>query len=72
VASDDHWSCSARSDRPWLGSALATPRLVLALFSTRLPPELLERLRIAAPQLGLRQGEIAAAAIDRFLTEYGF
>jgi hypothetical protein len=47
-------------------------RFVLAPFSTRLPPELLERLRIAAPQLGLRQGEIAATAIDRFLSEYGF
>jgi hypothetical protein len=45
---------------------------VLAPFSTRLPPELLDRLRIAAPQLGVHQGEIAAAAIDRFLTEYGF
>jgi hypothetical protein len=47
-------------------------RLVLAPFSTRLPPELLERLRIAAPQLGLRQGEITAVAIDRFLKEHGF
>jgi hypothetical protein len=37
-----------------------------------LPPELLERLRIGAPQLGLRQGEITAAAIDRFLKEHGF
>ena len=46
--------------------------IVLAPFSTRLPPELLERLRIAAPQLGLRQGEIAAAALDLFLTEEGF
>jgi hypothetical protein len=46
--------------------------MVLAPFSTRVPPELLERLRLAAPQLGLRQGEIVAAALDRFLTEYGF
>jgi hypothetical protein len=37
-----------------------------------LPPELLERLRIAAPQLGLRQGEIAAVSVDRFLKEHGF
>jgi hypothetical protein len=44
----------------------------LTQFSTRVPPELLERLRIAAPQLGLHQGEIAAAAIDQFLSEYGF
>ena len=46
--------------------------VVLAPFSTRLPPELLDRLRVAAPQLGLRQGEIAAAALDLFLTEEGF
>lgn len=46
--------------------------VVLAPFSTRLPPDLLDRLRIAAPQLGLRQGEIAAAALDLFLTEEGF
>jgi hypothetical protein len=68
----DRWCCNARPDRPWQGSSLATAPLVLAPFSTRLPPNLLERLRMAAPQLGLRQGEIAAAAIDRFLTEYGF
>jgi predicted transcriptional regulator len=46
--------------------------LVLTQFSTRVPPELIERLRIAAPQLGLDRSEIAAAAIDRFLSEYGF
>ena len=45
---------------------------MLAPFSTRLPPDLIDRLRIAAPQLGLRQGEIAAAALDLFLTEEGF
>ena len=59
-------------DRPSRGSALPSARLVLTQFSTRVPPELLERLRIAAPQLGLHQGEIAAAAIDQFLAEYGF
>jgi hypothetical protein len=46
--------------------------VVLAPFSTRLPPDLLDRLRIAAPRLGLRQGEIAATALDTFLTEEGF
>ena len=46
--------------------------VVLAQFSTRLPPEILDRLRIAAPQLGMHQGEIAAAALDIFLTEEGF
>jgi hypothetical protein len=44
---------------------------VLAPFSTRLPPLLVERLRVAAPQLGMRQGEIAARAIDRFLHDHG-
>jgi hypothetical protein len=44
---------------------------VLAPFSTRLPPPLIERLRVAAPQLGMRQGEIAARAIDRFLHDHG-
>ena len=33
--------------------------LILAQFSTRLPPELLGRLRIAAPQLGLRQSDVS-------------
>ena len=44
---------------------------ILAPFSTRLPPLLVERLRVAAPQLGMRQGEIAARAIDRFLHDHG-
>jgi hypothetical protein len=43
----------------------------LAPFSTRLPPLLIERLRVAAPQLGMRQGEIATRAIDRFLHDHG-
>jgi hypothetical protein len=37
-----------------------------------MPSQLLERLRVAAQQVGLRQAEIAVAGIDRFLTEYGF
>jgi hypothetical protein len=45
--------------------------VLLAPFSTRIPPELLERLRVAA-QLGLHQSEIAAIAIDAFLAEHGF
>jgi hypothetical protein len=32
---------------------------------------LIERLRVAAPQLGMRQGEITARAIDRFLRDHG-
>jgi hypothetical protein len=39
--------------------------LILAQFSTRLPRELFERLRIAAPQLGLRQSD-STAAVDEF------
>jgi hypothetical protein len=46
--------------------------VVLAPFSTRLPPELIERLRIAAPHLHQRQGEIAAIGIDRYLKEHGY
>lgn len=46
--------------------------MVLAPFSTRMPPKLLARLRIAAPQLGLGQGEITAVALDVFLAEEGF
>jgi hypothetical protein len=45
---------------------------VLTSFSTRVPPDLLDRLRMAAPQLGLRQGDITAIALERFLTEQGF
>jgi hypothetical protein len=37
-----------------------------------LPPQLLKRLRIAASEQGLRQEELAAAAIDRFLAEHGY
>ena len=67
------WRCDQLPARPLRQSTRdrAGP-VVLAPFSTRLPPELLDRLRIAAPQLGLRQGEIAAAALDLFLTEEGF
>ena len=49
-----------------------TAPLVLAQYSTRLPPELLERLRVAAPQLDLRQSDITAAALDAFLRRRGF
>ncbi len=46
--------------------------IVLTPFSTRLPPDLLERLRVAAPQLELRQGDITAIALDGFLRKHGF
>jgi hypothetical protein len=45
--------------------------VLLAPFSTRLPPELLRRLRVAAPQLDRRIGAIAADALDAYLRERG-
>jgi len=61
-----------RRRRTSSSSTVARSPVVLAQFSTRLPPELLERLRIAAPQLGMRQADVAATAIDSFLSERGF
>ena len=67
------WRCDQLPVRPLReADARRAGPLVLAPFSTRLPPDLLDRLRIAAPQLGLRQGEIAATALDVFLTAEGF
>lgn len=59
---------------PPRGGAESRPsaRVVLAPFSTRVPPDVLGRLRVAAPQLGLRQGDITAVALDAFLKEHGF
>jgi predicted transcriptional regulator len=57
--------------RPLDRGAITAP-LVLAQFSTRLPPELLERLRVAAPQMEMRQSDITAAALDAFLRRQGF
>jgi hypothetical protein len=68
----DRWRCNARPDRPWQTGPLTSAPRSLDPVSNRLPRELLDRLRIAAPQLRLRRGEIAAAAIDRFLSDYGF
>jgi hypothetical protein len=45
--------------------------MVSVPWSIRVPPDPLERVPIAAPQLGLFPGEITAAALDRFLTAYG-
>ena len=41
--------------------------VVLEQFSTRLAPELLDRLRAPAPQLGLRQSEITARRSTAYL-----
>ncbi len=68
-----HWQCGERPVGVRGAAHVRTAvSVALAPFSTRLPPELLERLRIAAPQLGLHQSEIAAAAIDALLSEEGF
>lgn len=66
------WRCGERRTLPFRKVDVRPARpLVVAPVSTRLPSELLDRLRIAAPQLGPRKGEIAAAAIDLFLSEEG-
>lgn len=49
-----------------------TATLILTQFSTRLPPELLECLRIAAPQLGMTQCQITAVALQAFLARKRF
>ncbi len=46
-------------------------QLALTQFSTRLPIELLVRLRIAAPQLGMTQSSITTKALHAFLTREG-
>ena len=68
----DHWRHNARPDRTWHGNALAVAPALRARGELPVPPRLLERVRVAAPWLGVGQGDIAAAAIDRFLTEHGF
>jgi hypothetical protein len=67
------WRCQERPGRalPALDARLAES-VVLVPCATRLPPGVLDRLRVAAPQLGLRQPEITAAAPDLFLSEEGF
>ena len=70
-SSREQWRCGARAAQR-IDVHDSPTSLLLAPFSTRIPPELLERLRIAAPQIGLHQSEIATIAIDAFLAEYGF
>lgn len=55
---------------PQTGAPIRPPVATLVGFSTRLPPDLVRRLQIAAPQLQLRQAEIAARAIDDWLTRH--
>ena len=69
--SHGRWRCERGSPQaPNPVDAYAAAPVVLAPFSTRIPPTLLERLRCAAPQLGLHQGDIVAAALERYLREH--
>jgi hypothetical protein len=69
------WRCGERPGQTLgaIAARVAQP-LVVAPFSTRLPPEILDRLRVAAQQLRLGQGEITVPALDldRFLAEGGY
>lgn len=40
-------------------------------ISTLVPPEVVDRLRAAALQIGIRQEDIIAVALDSFLEEEG-
>jgi hypothetical protein len=64
--------CEARSRLGRGGAAKPAEYALLAPFSTGIPVGLLERLRVAARQLGLCEREIAAEAIERLLDEEGF
>ena len=71
--SHGRWRCERESPAPPGGiDSHPAAAVLLAPFSTRIPPTLLERLRQAAPRLGLRQGEITAAALERYLREHDF
>ena len=59
----------ARRDRD---CASVASKGVLRQFSARLPIELLERPRIAAPQLHMTQSTITAEALHAFLAREGF
>ena len=45
--------------------------IMLMPISTEVPPEVVDRLRAAALQVGIRQGDIIALALDAFLEEEG-
>ncbi len=68
---DGPTAVATRRPHPAAPVPVETSVTVLAPFSTRLPPSLVERLRLAAPRLGMRQGEITAAALDAFLHQRG-
>jgi len=64
--------CEDRSPLGRGGAAKPAEYALRAPFSTSLPLGLLDRLRVAARQLGLCEREIAAEAIERLLEEEGF
>jgi len=64
------WVCKSPPSR--MSSQKSMGAVVLVPFSTRLPPDVLNRLRVAAPQLGSRQADITAVALDAFLAQEGF
>ena len=53
-------------------SARPPERLVFVPVSTEVPQEVVDRLRAAASQVGIRQGDIIALALEAFLEEEGF
>lgn len=69
---EQSWRCGEAPSLCGAGGARPIGPVPLAPFATALPPELLERLRAAAPKLGAGESAIAAAAIDLWLAEEGF
>jgi hypothetical protein len=66
------WRCGEARSPEHGGAARPIAPALLAPFPTSLPLGLLERLRVAARQLGLRERDIATDAIERLLDEEGF
>jgi hypothetical protein len=60
--STSNWSSSRRP---------SMETITLVPISTEVPPEVVDRLRAAALQVGIRQGDIIALALDAFLEEEG-
>ncbi len=59
---------------PVLSRPLSSASFIEAAFvpiSTQVPPEVVDRLRAAALQIGIRQEDIIAVALDSFLEEEG-
>jgi hypothetical protein len=67
------WRCDEVLPRGHRAGDARTPGpMLLTPVSTGLPPELIDRLRAAAFELGLPQSVIAAVAIALFLEGEGF